>query len=162
FSDWPVEPGARLDALDGDRGVPASLLTTFDGTLAASFSSLVRLAPTSVSVVLLGETGTGKERVARTRHELSGRPCPFVAVNGAALPPAPIESELFGHRRGAFTGAIGERSGLVRSADGGTLFLDEIGELPPASQAAFLRVLEEREVVPVGDDRPVKVDVRLC
>jgi transcriptional regulator with GAF, ATPase, and Fis domain len=115
-----------------------------------------------VSIVLLGETGTGKEVIARALHVLSGRTGAFVAVNCGALPASLLEAELFGHRRGAFTGAIGERTGLVRSAEGGTLFLDEIGELPPASQTAFLRVLQEREVVPIGDDRPVKVDVRLC
>jgi transcriptional regulator with GAF, ATPase, and Fis domain len=83
-------------------------------------------------------------------------------VNCGALPASLVEAELFGHRRGAFTGAVGERLGLVRSADAGTLFLDEIGELPRTSQTAFLRVLQEREVVPVGEDHPVKVDVRLC
>jgi DNA-binding NtrC family response regulator len=113
-------------------------------------------------VLLQGETGTGKELVARAVHELSGRSGAFVAVNCGALPPNLIEAELFGHRRGAFTGAVGERLGLVRAADGGTLFLDEVGELPATSQAAFLRVLQEREVVPVGVDHPVKVDVRLC
>jgi transcriptional regulator with GAF, ATPase, and Fis domain len=112
--------------------------------------------------VLLGETGTGKEVVARALHALSGRTGAFIPVNCGALPASLLEAELFGHRRGAFTGAVGERTGLVRSAEGGTLFLDEIGELPPASQTAFLRVLQEREVVPIGDDRPVKVDVRLC
>ena len=111
---------------------------------------------------MLGETGTGKEVVARALHAMSGRSGAFVAVNCGALPASLLEAELFGHRRGAFTGAVGERTGLVRSAEGGTLFLDEIGELPPASQTAFLRVLQEREVVPIGDDRPVKVDVRLC
>jgi sigma-54 dependent transcriptional regulator, acetoin dehydrogenase operon transcriptional activator AcoR len=83
-------------------------------------------------------------------------------VNCGALPASLVEAELFGHRRGAFTGAVGERLGLVRSAEGGTLFLDEIGELPAASQVAFLRVLQEREVVPIGEDHPIKVNVRLC
>jgi len=161
LGDRPVEDTAPLDANDGDPGTPA-LLTTFNSALATSFTRLTRIATTDVSIMLLGETGTGKERIARTLHELSRRSGPFVAVNCGALPPTLIESELFGHRRGAFTGAASDRPGLVRAADGGTLFLDEIGELPPASQAAFLRVLQEREVVPVGDDRPVKVDIRLC
>jgi transcriptional regulator with GAF, ATPase, and Fis domain len=112
--------------------------------------------------VLLGETGTGKEVVARALHDLSGRSGPFVAVNCGALPETLLEAELFGHRKGAFSGAINDRPGLIRSADKGTLFLDEVGELPPESQVAFLRVLQEQEVVPVGDDRPVKVDTRLC
>ena len=100
--------------------------------------------------------------MARAIHELSGRRGAFVGVNCGALPQALIEDELFGHRRGAFTGAVDDRPGLVRSAEGGTLFLDEIGELPAASQVAFLRVLQEREVVPLGSDRPIKVDIRLC
>jgi DNA-binding NtrC family response regulator len=157
----PVERGAPVDV--GDAELPgAAALHTYDGELADQFITLDRVAPTDVSLLLHGETGTGKEVVARAVHERSGRRGAFVAVNCGALPPALIEAELFGHRRGAFTGAVGERLGLVRSADGGTLFLDEVGELPVASQAAFLRVLQEREVVPVGVDRPVKVDVRLC
>ena len=161
FCDQPVEHGAVKDLVDGDCGATPSF-ATFVGPLADGFAALDRLARTPVSIVLLGETGTGKEVVARALHARSGRSGAFVAVNCGALPPSLLESELFGHRRGAFTGAVGERVGLVRSAEGGTLFLDEIGELPPASQTAFLRVLQEREVVPVGDDRPVKVDVRLC
>jgi transcriptional regulator with GAF, ATPase, and Fis domain len=156
-----VERGAAPDV--DDAGLPggAAGLETFDGPLAEQFATLGRVAPTEVSLLLQGETGTGKEVVARAVHELSGRRGAFVAVNCGALPPTLIEAELFGHRRGAFTGAVGDRLGLVRSADGGTLFLDEVGELPAASQAAFLRVLQEREVVPVGFDHPVKVDVRL-
>ncbi|HEU4729480.1 MAG TPA: sigma 54-interacting transcriptional regulator [Kofleriaceae bacterium] len=162
FCDRPVEEDAAEDLIDGELGVESPALATFVGPLADGFAALSRLAKAPVSVVLLGDTGTGKEVVARALHALSGRPGAFIAVNCGALPAALIEAELFGHRRGAFTGAVGERLGLVRSADGGTLFLDEIGELPAASQAAFLRVLQEREVVPVGEDRPIKVDVRLC
>ncbi|TMQ15156.1 MAG: FHA domain-containing protein [Deltaproteobacteria bacterium] len=162
FRNVAVERNAPGDIDDAalPGGVPA--LQTYDGALAEQFATLGRVAPTEVSVLLQGETVTGKELVARALHELSGRSGAFVAVNCGALPPNLIEAELFGHRRGAFTGAVGERLGLVRSADSGTLFLDEVGELPPASQAAFLRVLQEREVVPVGVDHPVKVDVRLC
>jgi DNA-binding NtrC family response regulator len=162
FRNAPVEPNAPayLDA-DGLAGrLPA--LRTFDGELAERFALLERIAPTEVSVLLQGETGTGKELIARALHALSGRKGELVPVNCGALPQQLIEAELFGYKRGAFTGAIGERVGLVRSADHGTLFLDEVGELPVASQATFLRVLQEREVVPIGFDHPVKVDVRLC
>jgi len=162
FRNAPVEPGAAPDVTDAELTGGAAALQTYDGALAAQFATLGRVAPTDVSVMLQGETGTGKELVARALHELSRRTGAFVAVNCGALPANLVEAELFGHRRGAFTGAVGERVGLVRSADAGTLFLDEVGELPPASQAAFLRVLQEREVVPVGVDHPVKVDVRLC
>jgi transcriptional regulator of acetoin/glycerol metabolism len=157
-----LEESAPMDVLADELAAPAPTLTTFLGSLAKRFDSLAKIARTGVSVVLLGETGTGKEVVARALHELSARPGPFVAVNCGALPETLLEAELFGHRRGAFSGAVVDRPGLVRSADRGTLFLDEIGELPAPSQTAFLRVLQEQEVVPVGDDRPVKVDVRLC
>jgi len=136
-------------------------MATFSPALARDFESLVQLAPAPVPILLLGETGTGKEVVARALHELSRRAGDFVAVNCGALPPSLVEGELFGHRKGAFSGAVGERRGLVRSADRGTLFLDEIGELPTAAQAALLRVLQEREVLPIGDDRPVAVELRL-
>jgi transcriptional regulator with GAF, ATPase, and Fis domain len=162
FCEQPVEHEAAADLIDGELTGASPALATFVGPLADGFSALGRLARTPVSIVVLGETGTGKEVVARALHAMSGRTGAFVAVNCGALPASLLEAELFGHRRGAFTGAVGERTGLVRSAEGGTLFLDEIGELPPASQTAFLRVLQEREVVPIGDDRPVKVDVRLC
>jgi len=162
FREAPVEAHAAVDADDAGLAGGAPALHTYDGALADQFATLERIAPTGVSVLLQGETGTGKELVARALHDLSGRSGAFVAVNCGALPASLIEAELFGHRRGAFTGAVGERLGLVRSADGGTLFLDEVGELPAASQAAFLRVLQEREVVPVGVDHPIKVDVRLC
>jgi transcriptional regulator of acetoin/glycerol metabolism len=125
----------------------------------ASFAEVVRSA---IPVLLLGETGTGKELLARALHAKSGRTGELVAVNCGALPTALVESELFGYRRGAFSDAREDRAGLVRSADGGTLFLDEIGDLAPAAQAALLRVLQEREVMPVGGTRPMPVDFRLC
>jgi transcriptional regulator with PAS, ATPase and Fis domain len=112
-------------------------------------------------VLVLGETGTGKELVARLVHAASGRAGAFVPVNCAAIPQTLVESELFGHVRGAFSGSGSGRLGLVREADGGTLFLDEIGELPAAAQAVLLRVLENAEVRPVGADRATQVDVKL-
>jgi DNA-binding NtrC family response regulator len=114
-----------------------------------------------VSDILRGETGTGKEVLARAVHELSGRPGALIAVNCGALPPTLLESELFGYRKGAFSSAVEDRPGLVRAADRGTLFLDEIGDLPLSSQAALLRVLQEREVMPLGGTRAVKVDLRV-
>jgi DNA-binding NtrC family response regulator len=120
------------------------------------------IADTHAAVLLTGESGTGKELVARMLHERSGRrDRPLVIVNCAAVPPSLIEAELFGHERGAFTGAVKKRDGRFKAADGGTLFLDEIGETPPETQAKLLRVLQEGEVVPVGSNSAVKVDVRL-
>jgi DNA-binding NtrC family response regulator len=134
---------------------------TMSPTLAARFAELATAALTNVAIQITGESGTGKELVARAIHQLSKRPGRFVAVNCGALPANLIEAEMFGHRKGAFTGAGDERTGLIRSADGGTLFLDEIGELPAAAQAALLRVLQEHEVQPIGADRPIKVDLRV-
>ncbi len=136
-------------------------LSTLSPALAQRFAELARAAASAVPIELTGESGTGKELVARAVHELSQRAGAFVAVNCGALPPTLIEAELFGHRRGAFTGASADRPGFIRSADGGTLFLDEIAELPAAAQAALLRVLQEHEVVPIGADRPVSVDLRV-
>ncbi len=124
-------------------------------------AALAKIAPTPVPVLVCGETGTGKELIARAIHERSGRRGPFVAVNCGALPRTLIESELFGYRRGAFSEAREDRDGLVRRADGGTLFLDEIAELPEASQVALLRVLQEGEVRPLGASDAVTVDVRV-
>lgn len=121
-----------------------------------------RVAATNSTVLIRGETGTGKELVARALHDQSLRAdMPFVAVNCGALPESLIESELFGHRKGAFTGAEEHRSGLFEVADGGTLFLDEIGELPKSLQAKLLRVLESGEIRRVGDNDSIKVDVRI-
>ena len=162
FRQAPGQIDAPADVYEDRLRAPVPTLATFDSTLAAQLAQLARVVPKGVSILLRGETGTGKEVVARAVHDLSKRPGPFVAVNCGALSPGLIEAELFGHRRGAFTGAVGDRLGYVRSADGGTLFLDEVGELPGRSQATFLRVLQEREVVPVGGDRPIKVDIYLC
>jgi DNA-binding NtrC family response regulator len=124
---------------------------------------LVReIAPIHCTVLVTGESGTGKEEIARAIHNASSRSeKPFVAVNCAAIPPSLIEAELFGHARGAFTGAVGTRDGLIASADGGTLFLDEIGDMPAEAQAKLLRVLQNRSLTPVGSDRSVTVDVRV-
>ena len=121
-----------------------------------------RLTDSQATVLITGETGTGKEIVARALHRHGSRAThPFVAVNCAAIPAGLLESELFGHRRGAFTGAVADAPGSVRAADRGTLFLDEIGDMDAAMQAKLLRVLETREVVPVGGNRPIAVDVRI-
>jgi DNA-binding NtrC family response regulator len=120
-----------------------------------------RLAPLHLSVVVEGESGTGKEVVARELHRKSGRRGEFHAVNCAAIPPNLLESELFGYRRGAFTGADRDHPGLFRAANQGTLLLDEIGDMPMAAQAKLLRVLQTKEVVPLGATRPEAVDVRI-
>jgi two-component system, NtrC family, response regulator AtoC len=118
------------------------------------------IAKSGVNVLILGETGVGKEVLAATLHRLSGRTGPFLQLNCAALSPTLIESELFGHEKGAFTGASDARPGLLASAHGGTVLLDEVGELPQALQAKLLRVLETREVLRIGATRPLAVDVR--
>jgi two-component system NtrC family response regulator len=123
---------------------------------------IAKVAPTNSTVLILGETGSGKELAAKTVHQQSPRAqAPFVAVNCGALPESLIESELFGHRKGAFTGADDNRVGLFEVAHGGTLFLDEIGELPKSMQAKLLRVLESGEIRRVGDNESFQVDVRL-
>ncbi len=127
-----------------------------------SYEALTRIVQRSIApILLLGPTGSGKEVLAREVHARSGRPGPFVAVNCGALPPALVESLLFGHLKGAFSGAERDEPGFLRAAERGTLLLDEIGDLPPSSQAALLRVLQEKEVVPVGATRALKVDVRI-
>jgi transcriptional regulator with GAF, ATPase, and Fis domain len=143
---------------------PASSVSGLDTivpALGAELDRLRKIAAGAAPILIRGETGTGKDVAARAAHALSGRSGPFVAVNCGAIPASLVESELFGARRGAFSGAVEDRIGLVRSAEGGTLFLDEIGDLPAASQAALLRVLQEGEVVPVGGTAPMAVDFRL-
>jgi len=121
-----------------------------------------RVALTDSTVLVMGESGTGKELIARFIHSSSKRASnPFIAVNCGAIPPDLLESEMFGHERGAFTGAVGSRMGLFQLANGGTIFLDEIGEMSAALQVKLLRVLQEREIRPVGADRTIKVDVRV-
>ena len=121
-----------------------------------------KVAPSDSTVLILGETGTGKELIAGAIHKRSRRSSrPFIRVNCAAIPPSLIASELFGHEKGAFTGALQRRLGRFESADGGTIFLDEIGDLPPETQVALLRVLQEREIERIGSNQPVGVDVRV-
>jgi transcriptional regulator with GAF, ATPase, and Fis domain len=123
--------------------------------------ALHRVAKSEISVVVLGESGTGKELFARELHSASGRRGSFQAVNCAAIPGSLLESELFGYKRGAFSGADRDKVGIVRAADGGTLFLDEIGDMPLEAQAKLLRVLQSKEIIPVGATGPERVDVRV-
>lgn len=140
----------------------------FEGIIGSSppmqklFELLQQISPTDATVLVLGESGTGKELVARAVHANSQRKHrPFVAINCAALSEGLIESELFGHERGAFTGAIGPREGKLEFANKGTLFLDEVGDMPLSTQTKFLRALEQREVVRLGSNRSIPVDFRL-
>jgi len=140
----------------------------FDGIVGTSSAMrrvgehIDRVAPTPATVLITGESGTGKELVARAIHTRSDRARKeFLAVNMAAVPEALLESQLFGHEKGAFTGADRRRDGILRAARGGTVFLDEIGEIPPSAQARLLRAIERKEVLPVGADRPIAVDFRL-
>ncbi|HWM85043.1 MAG TPA: sigma 54-interacting transcriptional regulator [Kofleriaceae bacterium] len=148
-----------LDVTAGGAAHPALLTLSFE--LSRALAPLARLAPAGVSIVIGGESGTGKELTARAIHDLSARPGPFVALNCGALPETLVEGELFGVKRGAFSGAAEDRLGLVRAAHRGTLFLDEIADLPPGSQVKLLRVLQEGEVTPLGATQPVAVDVRV-
>jgi DNA-binding NtrC family response regulator len=140
----------------------ASALLGASPPMRALHDAIARLAPIPSPVLIVGESGSGKELVARELHRLSDNPRePFIAVNSAALPEQLVESELFGHERGAFTGAIATRKGAFESAGKGTLFLDEIGELPLPAQAKLLRVLEDRRVVRLGSSRAVEVPARV-
>ena len=126
------------------------------------FKMIERVADTDSTILILGESGTGKELVARALHFNSRRQfAPFIPINCSALPENLLESELFGHRKGAFTGAVNDKKGLFQEADGGTIFLDEIGTMPPMLQSRLLRVLQEKEVRRVGDNVPIYVNVRV-
>ena len=130
--------------------------------LHAVLRQVAKVAPMDSTVLILGETGTGKELIARAIHKRSKRASrAFIRVNCAAIPPSLLASELFGHEKGAFTGATQRRLGRFESANGGTIFLDEIGDLPFETQVALLRVLQEREFERVGNSRPISVDVRV-
>ncbi|MFM2055919.1 MAG: hypothetical protein RLY71_304, partial [Pseudomonadota bacterium] len=157
--------GQRAAAAAADQRVPAPLaaLSAGDAALDRQIERAARLVNSPVSLLITGETGSGKELFAKAMHAASARrAAPFVAVNCAAIPESLIESELFGHLPGSFSGAgpKGKR-GLIQEADGGTLFLDEIGDMPRPLQARLLRVLAEREVLPIGATRPVKVNLRV-
>lgn len=156
----PTPPRAAGDLEVGearDEATPRTLLPLE----AEQLRLLGSIARTKLPVLLLGESGTGKELLARAVHDRSGRPGAFVAVNCGALSPSLLDSQLFGHCRGAFSGATRDEPGLVRAADRGTLLLDEVGDMPPAAQVALLRVLQENEVLPVGSATPRAVDVRV-
>lgn len=144
------------------RHAMANVTRAPDSPLGKVCELLERVAPFDISVLIEGESGVGKELLARALHYASDRKeRPFVVENCAAMPEQLLESELFGHKRGAFTGAYQDHVGLFQQADGGTIFLDEIGETSPAFQAKLLRVLQEGEIRPVGSPRPLKVDVRV-
>lgn len=171
-----LEPILVADMSDKKKMVPdAAFKTTeitnikaFEGIIGKShlllnvFDHIIQVAPADTSVLIMGESGTGKERIADCIHQLSPRKGqPFIKVNCAALPASLIESELFGHEKGAFTGAIERRTGKFEQADKGTIFLDEIGEMPLELQVKLLRVLQEKEIERVGSNTPIKVDVRI-
>ncbi len=152
---------ALLDDIEPPRSGRKLPIATFYGAFARELDRLEKLAASPLPLLLIGETGTGKEVLAQALHARSGRPGPFVPVNCGALPDGLVEAQLFGHERGAFSGAVRDELGLVRRAAGGTLFLDEIGDLPLEAQAALLRVLQGGEVTAVGSSRPERVDVRV-
>ena len=166
----PVELGkVTLELSDGEQTLVAAVkdVQGLGGLVGASpamqqlYALLEAAAPAAVSVLIHGESGTGKERIAQVLHERSGRKGPLVVFDAAATDVELIRSELFGHEKGAFTGANGPRAGAFREADGGTLLIDEIGELPLDLQPRLLRVLESRQVQPLGSDKRYRVDVRV-
>jgi transcriptional regulator with GAF, ATPase, and Fis domain len=151
----------RIDGavFDSAPATPSGVVGGYQ--MASIATALERIAKSPISVVILGESGTGKEVFARQVHTWSARAGAFCALNCAAIPPTLLESELFGYRRGAFSGADRDHVGLVRAADQGTLFLDEVGDMPLEAQAKLLRVLQTKEVLPLGATTPEQVDVRI-
>ena len=156
----PTPIGTPLELDSNDLCVPPGFATLLPEEQ-PRLEGLDRIARSSITVLLCGETGTGKEVLARSIHRLSGRSGRYVAVNCGALPASLVESHLFGHARGAFSGAVKDELGAIRAADRGPLLLDEIGDLPLAAQPALLRVLQEREVTPVGSSQAQAVEVRV-
>ncbi|TIP05917.1 MAG: sigma-54-dependent Fis family transcriptional regulator [Mesorhizobium sp.] len=157
----PQPPSGRRTPVEA-LPKPIAELSGGDATMAAMQARAAKLARTTIPILIHGETGSGKEHLARALHDSSGRSGPFVAINCAAIPEHLIESELFGYAAGAFTGATAKgRKGLIESADGGTLFLDEIGDMPYALQSRLLRVIAERELIPVGGTAPRPVDIKI-
>src|SRR5271170_5001494 len=160
---FTVGPSEDCECSDqGARPRKFEQLIGNSAALEAVLEGVKRVAPTSSTVLIQGETGTGKELVARAIHNISPR-CgrPFIKLNCAAIPLDLLESELFGHEKGAFTGAIAQKLGRFEMADQGTLFLDEVGDIPPELQPKLLRVLQEQEFERLGSGRTHKVDVRL-
>ena len=156
-----VTENRRLRRSGADSG-PLDRILGSSEVVKQLHKQILKVAPVSTTVLITGESGTGKELVARALHELSPRAAmPFVPVNCGAIPPGLVESELFGHARGAFTDARSAKRGLFAEADGGTLLLDEAGELPPAAQIKLLRFLQEGEIRAVGENRSERVDVRV-
>jgi DNA-binding NtrC family response regulator len=157
-----AEPPARARRRSGRTPTPGAVFIGQDPKVLALLEVVKQVADTDSTVLVTGESGTGKEVLARAIHATSSRAAhPLVAVNCAAIPETLLESELFGHSRGAFTGATQSRIGRFAAADGGTLFLDEIGDLGPTLQAKLLRVIQDKEVTPLGETAPTKVDVRI-
>ncbi len=165
-----LDRALRLSALEEEnhrlagqpKASPITNIITADPAVLKLCQTVERLAGVAAPVLLLGESGTGKEALARALHDLGPRAKkPFIAINCAAIPEALLESELFGHERGAFTGAVRQVNGRIEAANGGTFFLDEVGDLPPSLQAKLLRVLQDQVVERVGGRVPVRVDVRI-
>ncbi|MBL8914204.1 MAG: sigma 54-interacting transcriptional regulator [Archangium sp.] len=156
-----TDPDLLVAACSRPASAPAPGFVVRDDAMAALYRLVDRVAPSAISVLLLGETGVGKEVLAQEIHRRSKRAGgPFLRLNCAALTESLLESELFGHEKGSFTGAIKQKEGLLESAQGGTVFLDEVGEMPASIQAKLLRVLEERKVMRVGSTTPLPIDVR--
>jgi sigma-54 dependent transcriptional regulator, flagellar regulatory protein len=155
---WAVSSMHRPDAVDAG---PGTQLIGDSADMQMIRALIERVAPSQATVLITGESGTGKELIARQIHEQSGRSGEFVAINCGAIPDHLLESELFGHERGAFTGAQATRKGRFEVAEGGTLFLDEIGDMPTAMQVKLLRVLQERVIERVGGTRSISVDIRI-
>ncbi len=163
-----LRKAVKTAAAKRKKGTAPKAIDEFSGIIGSSsemlkiFDLIQRVAPTPASVLIYGESGTGKELIAKAIHNLSNvANKPFVPINCSAIPESLMESELFGHIKGSFTGAVADKSGLFEQAHTGTLFLDEIGELNLSIQTKLLRVLQEREIVPVGSTRTKKVDVRI-